>query len=266
MYMKIIVKGKHVLLLLILISITLFNTNCKNSDNGPLEAKAIHKTESSSHLLFPASVGSQWLYDRYKIEYFTNFDKDWSYKNFASFGINLDTLNTAPIVYKREITDSVNITLNDTTYSCVLLNNGLKVPYFVGSDGVYNMGIYSDNGDTILRKGLYLPQSIPLNMPWNGQISYVQEGKYGVEEVFDRRCIAFNEAVSTPAGNFNCYVIRTRVREAEDYPGYAEFYDYYAPQIGLVMQVNIFNLPNYYWGMRYIFVLKSYHLSNGETR
>ncbi|MGE5353251.1 MAG: hypothetical protein ACM3P0_14310 [Acidobacteriota bacterium] len=264
--MKIIVKGKHVLLLLILISITLSNTNCKSSDDGPLEAKVIHKAESSSHLLFPASVGSQWLYDRYMVEHFVNYNRDWNYKSFGSFGINLDTLKIAPILTKREITDSINITLNDTTYSCVLLNNGLKVPYFVGSDGVYNMGIYPDNGDPILKKGLYLPQSIPLNMPWNGQISYVQEGKYKVDEVFDRRCIAFNEAVSTPAGNFNCYVIRTRIREAEDYPGYAEFYDYYAPQIGLVMKVYIFNLPNTYWSMRHFSVLKSYHLPEGAIK
>jgi hypothetical protein len=252
------IKYKRILLLPVLICMTLLHIGCKNNDDNPLKTRELYQAQSSKHILFPSSVGSKWIYDRYTIP-FSNYDTNWEYKNFDSFGINLDTLKIKPSVYNREITDSLYITINDTTYPSVLLNNGLKVPYFIGSDGVYNMGINPDSSAKILRKGLFLPRNIPLNIPWNGQISYIQEGVFGVADVFDRRCLSYNELINTPAGNFECYVIRTRIREAEDYPGYSDSYDYYYPNIGLVANVHIFILPKAYWFMRYIFVLKNYH-------
>ena len=72
--------------------------------------------------------------------------------------------------------------------------------------------------------------------------------------------LPFNEVIETSLGNFKCYVIRTIIVESDDYPGFLEIYEYYAPNLGLVAKVRIFIVPNAYWFLDYVYVLKNYRL------
>lgn len=241
----------------------LINLNCKdNMIDPPVNNKTLDTVKSYTHFLWPSQKGSYWIYDRYSIAGFENHDSDWIYENYSSFNIDVDTITTFPTSYKKEIIDSMYINLGDSVYPSIILNTGYNIPYFIGNDGVYNMGIFEDNGDTLLKKGLYLPKNIFLNEAWNGQLSFRQEGKFQAKNVIDRRCLSFNENIKTPVGNFECYVIKTRIVEAEDYPGYLDFYEYYVPHIGLIAKVRIFILPGHYWVLDYIDILKNYYVNN----
>jgi hypothetical protein len=213
---------------------------------------------SSTHFLWPSQKGSSWTYTRYFLPGFWNRDSNWVYEGFGSFGIDMDTSRFDSLTYVVEITKSMLITIGDTVYPSVVLGTRLKIPYYVGSDGVYNMGIFEEGGDSLLKKGLYLPKDIPLDRPWTGQISFKQEGKLQIREVIERRCYSYDEVIQTPAGVFHCYAIRTRDREAEDYPGYVDYYQCFAPGVGLVAAVQIFILPNAYWFLDYMDLLQTY--------
>jgi hypothetical protein len=210
--------------------------------------------------LWPSGKGSYWIYDWYGYPDNWNIDTNWVYKDISSFGINYDTIKSTPSILRTEVIDSINIALNDTIYPAVIFDNGFKKPYYVGADGIYNLGIYGE-GDSVLRKGLYVPADIPLNIPWNGQISFRMEGKFIAEEVIDRRCISLDEIVKTPAGSFTCYVIKTRIIESEDYIGYIDFYEYYSPGIGLVAKVKVFTEPEKFWILDGISFLNQYYIN-----
>lgn len=239
----------------------LINSNCSNSVAPHSATTVIDTVKSYNHFLWPAKIGASWVYDRYLIPDNGNFDSSWTYKNFSSFGVELDSLKIKPSLVQKIISDSLYITLGDTVYPSVVIDTGFKNSYYFGEEGVYNMGIYDDGGDSVFRKGLYLPAEIPLNEPWNGQLSFRQEGRFQAKEVDDRRCLSYCELVKTPAGNFECYVIKTRIRESDDYVGYLEIYEYMAPSIGLVAKVKIFIVPNHYWFLYNIDLLTKFNLN-----
>lgn len=254
-------KLKIFFLLFFTIVIGLVNTKCSTSIDPQTTTTVIDTLESYNHKLWPTKIGNSWIYDRYFIPNTGNFDSSWSYKNFNSFGIDIDTTQFKPSFFQATIIDSLYVILGDTLYPTVVLNTGFKIPYYVGEDGIYNMGIYGEEGDSVFSKGLYLPSNIPLNEPWNGQLSFRQEGRFQVKEVDDRRCLSYSEHINTPAGIFECYVIKTRIREAEDYIGYLEIYEYLAPNIGMVAKVRIFIVPNHYWFLYNIDLLTNFYLN-----
>lgn len=216
--------------------------------------------ESYSHFLWPNAVGNQWNYNRYVTPNFENFDSSWEYKSFDSFHINFDSLDITPSEFIVKIESKKNILLDDTLYNAHIVNNGFRYPYYFGNEGLYSLGIYDNRGDSLLKKGMYLPNPVPTDTSWNGQFNLRIDGILKVVEVFDRRVISKNEVITTPAGTFKCFVIRTMVDEPVDVAGYLTLFEYYTPDVGLVAKVRLLLVPDFYWYLDYVDLLKSYEL------
>jgi len=267
-YMGVIKKSSHLLTnpkyiirFLIFLLMFLLHLNCNNSVAPIPTNKTIDTAKTFTHFLWPSNIGSYWIYSEYKFPGFGNSDKNWNFNGFNSFGVDFDTVSTNPTFYRAEITESIFITLNDTVYPSFVLNTGFKLPYYTGIDGVYNMGIYNQ-GDSLFQNGLFLPVQMELNKPWASQfVARSPSGFYAIPTV-DKRLLSLNDTVTTPAGDFVCYVIRTRIIEADDYPGYIDFYEYFSPNVGLVAKIRIFFVPNEYWFLDYIRLLKEFDLNN----
>lgn len=261
------IEFKIILLFLITVALILNITNCSEIVDPPLNNKILDTAKSYTHFLWPSKKGSYWIYDNYRIYDDNNFpignnDSNWTYINFKSFGIDLDTVKIQPTIYQTEISDSIYITLNDTVYPCFVFNNGFRIPYYSGQDGIYNLGIFEEGGDTLIHKGMFLPAQIELNKPWIAQfVARGPSGFFAIQPI-DKRLISLNDTITTSLGEFVCHVIKTRIIEADDYPGYLDFYEYYSPNIGLIAKVRIFILPKAYWFLDYIEVLKEYNLNN----
>ncbi len=233
--------------------------------------KKIDTLYSKEHFLWPMKFGNKWEYKRYQFNH-SNFDSAWVYKNFDSFGFNLDTVTTKPIIFIDEIVDSLFITLNDTAFSCAVFdtyypetnsNADFNRVYWCNDDGLYSMGIFGERGGRVFKKGLMIPTEIPVYQNWKGQIAYRQYGLFHANEVFERYCISKNDTITTSLGKFECYVIKTRLWHAEDIFGFFDFYDFYVPGKGLICRVKMSVVPgtNYeslLWDLFYIDILSNY--------
>jgi hypothetical protein len=255
-------KNKYILIIFLLI---IFQ-NCNNTTE-PLFEKI------SSHFLLPAKVGNYWEYNRYT-PFIGSPDTALVYKNYNSFGVSFYSVAPSKKL-KWEVVDSIDIKIGNTTYPSYVFDyyypdqnvyGNFNKPYWFGEDGIYNMGIFEKGVDTVFSKGLYIPTTIPLNSPWNGTLVYKQEGKLLSKQVIDRKCLSKNETIETPSGRFDCYVIYTRIREADDYTLFIDTYEYFAPNIGLICKVGIDIvpygevLPEYpgWWKLRYINLLTNF--------
>ncbi len=262
-----IFKFIYALVFLILINI-LFNSGCKNNIVGPPTIKTIDTVNSYTHFLWPSKKGSYWDYDQYIIPGFENHDSNWSYINFKSFGFNIDTILTTN-TYRREIIDTTYFLLNDTLFSCHIIasylnneNTNFNKVFWIGKEGLFSMGAFDEKGDTLLDKGIFIPTKINLNKSWNAHSIFLGPSGFSSIMPLDTRLISINDTVKTKAGTFSCSVIRIRIREAEDYPGFDDYYYYYASNIGLVAEVRIFIVPNFYWFLDFIDILNNYKISN----
>ncbi len=230
---------------------------------------------STTHFLWPSTVGSYWDYEGYYFMNHFSLDSSWKYEGFASFGIDLDTVQSDSFLYKLEIVDSIFINIRDTMYECHVFDvydpltekyRNFKTPYWIGDDGIYNMGIYGERGDTVFNKGLYIPTEISLNINWRGQMSYKQYGYFHSSPVLERKCLLKNEILNTPIGNFECYVIFTRIWQADDILGYYDYYNYYAQDIGMICTIRLAvtpGIPNgqVQWRLTYISIIKNYTIN-----
>jgi hypothetical protein len=249
------------LLILTLVIIGFF-LSC-DTTNPPIPEQHITEVESSTHFLWPYQIGSYWEYERYQFV-LGDVNKEWEYTDFNSFGFDLDTLQSTSS-HILEIVDTMKLALNDTLFPVHIfdfkINNtytNWRRPYWVGEDGVYSLGI-SIEQDTLFRKGLYIPSELFDNKTWIGLTTGRQEGRLFVENDTGR-CLSINEKIKTLFGDFDCFVLKTRISEADDYPGYLENYKYYAPGIGLVAQVRIFIVPNNYWFLDYVDIIKNFSI------
>lgn len=239
-----------------IIFLFLYQYCAENSVDLNIKEKAI----TSVHPLMPSNVGSYWEFDRYRINNFS-FHGKWVYKDFDSFGFNLDTVQVSRTTIKSQIIDSINVEVNDTIYKTLVINTGFNNLYYFGREGIYIMGVYSDGILPLYEKYLFLPKNISQNMTWNSRFSFMREGAFRNVDVIEKKCISINEKLLTPAGVFECHVIKTRIEESTDYPGYLEQYEYYAPNIGMVAKVQIFILPDEYWFLDYLQLVKSFHIT-----
>ena len=238
---------------LLFITICFFTISCESGVNPIEEKKQIDTLYSTTHFLWPTKVGSYWDYKGYNFMNHYDFDSNWTYEGFASFGLDLDTIKSVASLYRLEIVDSVFINIDDTLYSCHVLGgydlvtkeyNDLKFPYWTGYGGIYSMGIYAGRTDSVFSKGLYIPSEIPLNENWGGQIAYRIDGfLLQTSTVLERKCFSKTEVLKTPIGEFKCHVIFTRIWQADDIAGYFDYYDYYAPGIGKVCRVRLAVTP-----------------------
>lgn len=248
------------------ILLLLITQDCSNSVQ-PTDKKDnnVDTLYSSTHFLWPAKLGNFWDFTRYRFDLF-NTDENWSYNNFTSFGLNFDSVKSK-YSYKLQIVDTINIVIADTLYAGHVFNKIVNKeyslwshPYWIGIEGVFNLGVIIDK-DFLFKKCLYLPKILDLNKKWKSNFFGKLEGK--LESVItENECLSNNEKLTVFADNFQCYVIRTRYREADDYPGYVDFYKYYTPNIGLVLQVKLFVVPNKYWNLEYVDVLNNYKITN----
>ncbi|MBO6585251.1 MAG: hypothetical protein JJ953_04010 [Gracilimonas sp.] len=235
---------------------SLFIFSCKNEIVAPKDPVI---AKSYSHFLWPNAVGNQWIYDRYVTSNFVNSDTSWEYESFDSFHIKFDSIDFTQSKFIVEIEEKKDILLKDTLYNAQIINNGFRYPYYFGKEDIYNLGIYDNKGDSLLKKGLYLPNPLP-DTPWDGQFSLRIDGILKVVDVYDRRVVSKDEVITTPAGTFECYVIRTMVDEPIDVAGYLTLFEYYAPEVGLVAKVRLLLVPNLYWYLDYVDLLKRYEL------
>ncbi len=241
----------------------------------------IDTLSTGEHFLWPLELGNYWGYTSYdfrgrydEIE-ICNFDTSWAYEGFHSFGVTLDSIPIEPYMYRYEVVGEEYIRIGDTVYVCHILDTynftsdeytNFNTPFWAGDDGLYNMGIYG-GGDTILSKGLYIPSNIELDSPWGGQFPYKQHGFFHASTVVDRRCLSKTELLTTPIGNFECYVIFTRIWQAEDIAGWFDYYEYYSPGVGRVclirLSVSPVLGPNSYgaWWLDYLSVINEIQIN-----
>lgn len=262
-----IIKFSYTLVFLIIVNIILFSPGCKNNIvSPPLSNKNIDTAKSYTHFLWPSKKGDYWDYNYYSFS-FGNNDTNWTYKNFGSFGLDLDTTDINGD-YRLEITDVSYFAINDTLFPCQVITSyfndidlNFNEIYWIGKIGVYSMGAFDNTEDTILKKEIFIPNEIEKNKPWKAQSIFKGPSGFSSVTAIDKRLISINDTIIGPAGKFSCYVIRTIVDPRQDYPGYYYYYEYYMPEIGLIAKVRIFILPNAYWFLDYIYILKNYNLN-----
>ncbi|MBU0558767.1 MAG: hypothetical protein KKG93_04175 [Bacteroidetes bacterium] len=252
--------------------------SCESVVNPIDEKKHIDTLYSTTHFLWPANVGNSWDYKGYNFMNHFSTDSNWTYEGFDSFGLDLDTVQSEPSLYMLEIVDSIFINIRDTMYSCHVFDGydpvtekyrNLKSPYWIGDDGIYNMGIYVERKDSVFSKGLYIPSEIPLNENWGGQIAYRIDGfLLQTKSVVERKCLSKNEVLITPMGAFECYVIFTRIWMADDIAGYYDYYNYYAPGVGMVCTIRLggvtpgaFPDGEIQWWLDYIAIINNYSIN-----
>ncbi len=266
-----------VFLFLLIIVMGLINTNCSNSVDPHPPSTDIDTVKSSSHFLWPSKVGSYWDYKGYGFSNHFNTDSNWTYEGFNSFGIDLDTVQSNPSLYRLEIVDSIFINIRDTMYECHVFDGydpvtekyrNLKSPFWIGEHGIYNMGIYVEGKDSVFNKGLYIPSEIPLNENWGGQIAYRLDGFFlQTKSVVEGKCLSKTEVLKTPMGEFECYVIFTRIWQADDIEGYYDYYKYYVPDIGMVCEIRLSVTPIFgpdaygWWWLDYISIINDYSIN-----
>lgn len=266
----------------IILFLYLLAVSCENGIAPKPEKQQMDTLYSSTYFLWPTKVGNYWDYKGYNFMNHYNFDSNWTYEGFASFGLDLDTIKSVASLYRLEIVDSVFISIDDTLYSCHVLGgydlitekyNDLKFPYWIGNGGIYDMGIFVKGQDSLFNKGLYIPSEIPLNENWGGQMSYRIDGfLLQVTSVVERKCLSKNEVINTPMGTFECYVIFTRIWMADDVAGYYDYYDYYAPGIGKVCRVRLAVTPilgqeRYgWWWLTNISIIENYSINSKEVK
>lgn len=254
--------------LILFIVIVFCLVGCENNiveTEDPTEVP-VDTLAAAQHFLWPSETGSQWTYERFtKPGGFGNYDSGWVYNGYSSFGFDMDSLEKSK-TYKIETLDSIATTINDTVfysrpfqYDFSDSDNKSELLFWIGEKGVFSMGANTLE-DTLLKKGLYMPRVLKVNMIWNSQV--INFGPSGLSTLNPDQTIliAVNDTITTPAGAFETYVVRTRIEEAEDYPGYLTFFEYYAPEIGLVAKVRIFHVPSLYWFLDYVDLLKNYEL------
>jgi hypothetical protein len=257
--------------------VSLILISCDNCTNPEHEDSQIDTLYSTTHFLWPSAVGSYWDYKVYDFSNHFSTDSNWTYEGFNSFGIDLDTVQIEPSMYRLEVVDSIFINISDTMYECHVFDgydpvtekySNLKTPYWIGEDGLYNMGIYVEGKDTLFNKGLYIPAEIPLNVNWGGQFAYRIDGfLLQTSSVLERKCFSKTEILNTPMGKFECYVILTRIWQADDIHGYFDFYNYYVSGVGLICTIRLNVMPilgpsRYgWWWLDYISIINNYSIN-----
>lgn len=259
-----------------LVIISLISVSCEKSFEPVSNFVKLDTLYSTEHYLWPSKVGNYWDYEAYAFLNHFSTDSNWAYKGFNSFNIDLDTVQSSPSLYRIEIVDSVFINISDTIYECHVFDvydhatqnyRNLKSPYWIGDKGIYNMGIFVEGKDSVFNKGLYIPDEIPLNENWGGQIAYRIDGfLLQTTSVLERKCLSKNEVLNTPMGAFECYVIFTRIWQADDIAGYYDYYNYYAPGVGMVCTIRLAVTPilgptSYgWWWLNYISIINNYSI------
>ncbi len=210
----------------------------------------------SANPLTPGGVGSYWKYNMFIYNKTKRYENDttWRYKDFSSFRIDFD--DTSLTIFdsrKREIANKLIVHSGDYCYEVIAyINTSLSYTnpkklywlYWIGTEGVYEMGGYNEV-DTVIIKGLKFPYPIKKGDKWRGQHTYYDGSIFRAEETILSECIADNEKLVTPFFTIDsCYVMLTRIHPSEDVGGYDDYYQYYAPNKGLVCQVLKHTSPN----------------------
>lgn len=259
----------------VLVIISIISVSCEKSFEPVSNFVKLDTLYSTEHYLWPSKVGNYWDYEAYAFLNHFSTDSNWAYRGFNSFNIDLDTVQSSPSLYRLEIVDSVFINIKDTVYECHVFDSydlvtqkyrNLKFPYWIGENGIFSMGIYVDGKDTLFNKGLYIPSQIPLNINWQGQIAARIDGYYlETRTVIERKCLSKNEILNTPMGDFECYVIFTRIWQAADIYGYYDFYEYYVDGLGIICSIRLSVMPeapngSTHWWLDYISIVYSFSI------
>ncbi|WP_337871641.1 hypothetical protein [Ignavibacterium sp.] len=226
------------------------------------------------NLIVPGNVGSSWKYIvlRYQGAIHHNIDSNWLYTDFSSF--NLDFSDSSLILFdstERKITGNSIVNFKDTCYEVLAYNSyslkysnqiNLYFLYWNGDEGLYEMGGISEN-DTLISKGIRIEYPLYKGNTWKGQYLYYNGERFIVDKPIFRKCLAIDENLITPFGNFqNCFVIWTRASPGDDVGGYDDLYQYYSPEIGLVCQVFKFTAPDENeWYINNVSILYSHYIN-----
>lgn len=177
--------------------------------------------------LMPLAVGNYWAYERSRY-----------YDGQVSEGLT-DSV-------KAEIVAETTVTYAEQAYKVALSNGFYAVPsvpshvnwlLWNGEDGLYLLGGMSSN-DTLVHKILHAKYPVQQGDSW--QVSWLyyiwEPGNFVIEDTETITCIAINKKFETPAGTFRCYVYQFRRQTVDDVAAKSDFYEYYAPGVGLVGQ------------------------------
>jgi hypothetical protein len=111
----------------------------------------------------------------------------------------------------------------------------LKWLYWNGKDGLYMLGGFSSS-DTLIKKVFLLKYPASPGDTWTVPHivfdSYLN--KFVIKDSTNYDCVATNQELSVPCGTFSCYVYHFRMKPASDVVEEWDYYQYHAPQIGLI--------------------------------
>ena len=174
--------------------------------------------------LFPLEVGNRW---HYQTEY---------------VGI-LDSVTV-------EITGALDVEHGGKHYRAYVeqfyydYEEAARPPYAqllaAGPGGLYVMGGMAPT-DTLI--GRYLNRKHPaevgetwpmvrLSYRWGGERPH-----FAISDTLEATFVTADEELETPAGRFRCYVYKYTYLPADDVASYWDVFDYYAPGVGLVAQI-----------------------------
>lgn len=176
----------------------------------------------TQHPLFPLETGRFWVYRLY-IYHYNQYDKlQFIDSNDYSYVILCDTL----VKHKNKL------------YRAVLFNTNRDVPYWSDSSQVGGFTKLSISGDiTYFRKFIQYPIQ-------KGDTFWIQRALEPFNKVMILNqptvCIATNEDVGVPAGNFKCYGFSFEPRTVDGHGITSDVeIEYYAPSIGRVMTIQL---------------------------
>lgn len=89
---------KHEVKTAIILFLYLLAVSCENGVAPIKEKKQLDTLYSTTHFLWPSKVGSYWDYKGYSFLNHYSLDSNWAYEGFASFGLDLDTIKSAPFL------------------------------------------------------------------------------------------------------------------------------------------------------------------------
>lgn len=194
---------KRTFRLLLLVSLLLIISCSKDKSTNP----------SNSEVVVPLTIGNEWIYveldDDLNIE-------EWSKQSvIENRTINLNNQDIDVAVLADYSKDSI--------YDAWELHNGRNL-YKNNSDGLYYYG-FIDEGENGTKDSIYfLEETLKVKYPVNVGDSWVWQS--GLEWT----CIAVDEEISLPAGDFSCIVIRANISHEDEW----YIYRYYCINVGLV--------------------------------
>ena len=181
--------------------------------------------------VMPLSIGNTWVYQG---RYFSRNDANSTW---------IDTVSSS-------VLDTMTVSIQNSSYNAFVMEGFYDIPglehnanWLISNepDGLYIIGGKIDD-DVTPHKSLLIQYPYALNSVWSATaIYYVFEtgtfpssGAFSPSTIYEIKCVNKNKEVNTLAGKFRCDVFHYMRQTVDNVANEYDFYDYYAPGIGLV--------------------------------